>query len=176
MKTKIIILLINLATSKRRMIMKTNQLILLFFVIILVQSCTSWEDELTKKRTPYAGNEFRIDGCYSNPNSNGSCEYLFFYSNGVLLWLNDNCDLISSNQFKPLSPNLRMYWSIFQVEGKIITRTQWVESNLFSMSTSNRYYQIENDTTLLYTYNNNNFYYHFKKFNSKPDSTNLFIK
>jgi hypothetical protein len=131
---------------------------------------------LTKKRTPYVGNEFRIDGCYNNPNSNGSCEYLFFYSNGILLTLNDTCDLTSRGQFKPLTPNIRDYWSVFKVEGGTITETYWADINMFGVSTSNRYFKIENDTTLLYTYNNKNFYYQFKKFNSKPDSTNVYIK
>jgi hypothetical protein len=144
---------------------------------ILSLSCTSWVDELTKKRTPYNGKEFRIDGCYYSPNLDGSCEYLFFYSNGVLLRLNDNINITSKEQFQPLGPYSGLNWSIFQVEGTIITRTEGVETNFFSKSnTLKRYYKIENDTTLLYTYNNNNFYYHFKYFIPKHDSTNVYIK
>lgn len=156
--------------------MKTK--LFLFLILLLVQSCMLNEDELTKKRVPYYGKEFKIDGCYYYSTLDGSCDYLFFYSNGVLLSFNDSCNIISPLQFKALKFNLRIYWSIFQVEGKTITNTYWdaQKVSLSSVGTSSRFYKIENDTTLLYSYNNNNFYYHFKHFNPKPDSTNIFIK
>ena len=155
--------------------MKTK--LFLFLIIILVQSCTTWEDELTKKRTPYNGKEFRIDGCYFRLRETGDYYYLFFYSNGVLFSFNDRLGITSKEQFKPLEPYSRLYWSIFQVQGKVITRTDWVEANLFSMSTSSRYYKIENDTTISYfNQYNDTLYYHFKRFIPKPDSTNVYIK
>ena len=158
--------------------MKRNQYVIIFMFLILSLSCNSWIDELSKKRTPYNGKEFRIDGCYYRLNESGNCYYLFFYSNGVLLSFNDSFGITSKEQFKPIAPYSILCWSIFQVQGKTITRTNGVETNFFSKSsTSSRYYKIENDTTISYINQyNDTLYYQFKRFIPKPDSTNVIIK
>lgn len=151
--------------------MKSN----LYIIIILVSfySCTSWEDDMINKRTPYTGKEFRIDGCYYKQNLNGSYSFRFFYSNGVLLSFYDSCDITTKKQLKL---NSNKYWSIFKVKGNTITETYWEEANMFQISLYDRYYEIVNDTTLLFTYKTYNNYFRFKKFSPKPDSTNIFIK
>ena len=139
---------------------------------------------MTKQRTNYIGKEFKTGGCYLHQFSNTECRYYFFYKNGIRLVLNDSNNIVSVNQFhsKVFNQN-RELWAIFSVEKNIVTSTSW-DMDLAPMFYFNGaeaikkdYFKIENDSTLsTLSSDNKTIYYHFQKFVSKPDSTNIFIK
>ena len=162
--------------------MKTK--LILLILTALTQSCVIMlnEDEFTNERTDYTGNSFRLDGCYvHNLNCNGGeREYNFFYRNGILLTFWDSCNVENVSQFKlyPWVYNGRGNWQIFHVENNKINVKYWTQiPNLLKLETATYTFTIINDTTLsvLDTEGKPLFYY-FKKFVSKPDSINKFIK
>lgn len=155
-------------------------------IIVLVCSCkrTLPDEEFTIARTPYVGNEIRLDGCYvSDPDErNKYCEYDFFYSNGVMFASGDLLGIKNINQFTGGIDDIRKHkstWGIFRIIDDSIFVQKW---NMGVYTTQyivyNRFYKIINDTTLSCDLLNNGYirYYHFKPFYPKPDSTNVFIK
>jgi hypothetical protein len=161
--------------------MKTK--LILYAIVLCVSSCIINEDALTKQRINYNGNEFKTGGCYLHQLSDTVCHYYFFYRNGIRLDLYDSVNINSVEQFNlsSIKSNYRMCWAIFSVEKNIITSTSWTDGPLFYFDGAEQikkdYFKIENDSTLS-TINTDNktVYYHFKKFVSKPDSINDFIK
>ena len=159
-----------------------------FWVAILLSlsfcSClrTIPDEELTMIRTPYNGTDMKINGWYKGDKIlNNRCEYLFFYMDGVCLEFVDFQNIENINQFTRGIDSFRkskLSWNLFQVENKQIHIQGW-RSNLAAIQlvASNWTYKIINDTTLISdsTYGDVR-YYHFKPFNPKPDSTNVFIK
>ena len=84
--------------------------------------------------------------------------------------------------------NIISFWGNFKIEGSNIKFETWFISDGGSKELHIKEGSIINDTTfvIIYSYNvwkgdkNQQDYdektYHFKKFSSKPDSTNLFVK
>jgi hypothetical protein len=160
------------------------------------------DEELTMTLKPYTGKEFRIDGYYigtsnfTGKNDKNYNNYKFFYSNGLVFSsysydingkIYDITEIIADME---RNRNKKDLWGVFKLEENEILTQGWVNSasaavigndRLYSLI--NGYYKIINDTTILYknctgyiTLDLNEYYYHFKKFSPKPDSTNTFIK
>ena len=159
--------------------MKTK--FILFLLAVLIQSCVLDENEFTNERTNYVGKAFRLDGCYIRyGDSSIWCRYNFFYRNGIMFRFSDSCGIENVNQFKivPWGYNSRPSWTIFHVKDNRITVKYWEDyPSLFSLPSSYDYYNIINDTTLSHLDSEGKTeYYNFKKFTTKPDSINRFIK
>jgi len=141
------------------------------------------EAELSKLRTDYKGEEFKTGGCYVHQISDTVCRYYFFYKNGIRLELVDAVKIDSVNQFDLRgTKNSRGPWAIFSVVKNTITSTTWDMNEvstffITSVDTKKDYFKIENDSTISTIYTDNKIvYYHFQKFEPKPDSINRFIK
>jgi len=161
--------------------MKTK--LILFITVIITQSCAIMlnKDELTNERTDYTGNAFRLDGCYiNNMNYKGQCWYNFFYRNGIMLTFNDSCGAENVTEFSINTKfeKTRTPWTIFHIDGDKVTVKYWTSyPELFTLDTALDTYKIINDTTLSHlNTEGETVYYNFKKFTSKPDSINPFIK
>lgn len=182
--------------------MKTKFIILVVF-FISVTSCARIgpDEELYMTRTPYTGKEIRIDGYYvtndyMSKGENHYSNYIFFYSNGVAFSsFGIDSKIVDINEIIKQMENYKDrkdYWALFQITDSTIHKQGWYNTGsmgfigeIQTYTVINKYYKIINDTTLLLEkglmyndtqYNSYNDYYHFKKFDNKPDSTNLFIK
>jgi len=160
--------------------MKTK--LILLIIAILTQSCAIMlnEDEFTNERSEYTGNAFRFDGCYINStNFKNQCGYNFFFRNGVLLNFGDSCGIDSVNEFEDVKfTHWRGPWRIFHIDGDKIVIKYWTNyAELFKLDTEVVTYKIVNDTTLSHLdRDGKTVYCNFKKFTTKPDSINPFIK
>jgi len=162
--------------------MKTKYFSLLLLIPLLYSCFIKLPDEeLTMTRTPYNGKEIRLDGCYfeKEPGYEKYGNYLFFYSNGLMLYIGDTININTISQFSGGIKNMTNYkqqWHIFQIENKTINIQGWTEVvGTFSgyLAVHNEIYTILNDTTVS---TEDSRIYYFKKFSPKPDSTNVFIK
>jgi len=139
----------------------------------------------TISRSDYLGNEFRIDGYYYSKFMLEEKEYIaiyFFYENGVELhWktsvLTDfkqlEVDIQNSTQNSELSEP-KDKWAAFHVNNNRITLETWAHTLANKKGTYLFEYEILNDTTLYST--GLKTYFHFKRFDFKPDSTYSSIK
>jgi len=162
--------------------MKSN--IILILIALVLYSCVRSipDEELTMARTPYTGKEIRLDGYFTgvSPGQDKYYDYIFFYSNGVAFSFGNLRDIDLNLYLKGNAG--KTYWSIFRVENNTIHVQGWINlgSGFFGVSqltVEDKYYIILNDTTLYYDASNGyKTKYYFKKFSSKPDSTNVFIK
>lgn len=159
-----------------------------FFVIslmIILSACK--DDELMLQRTPYIGNELRIDGYYYEQAYNCT-SVKFSYRNGVLLvaggYLSYNIDSVEKqllNSYEKIKHS-KISWGVFVIKGSTIEYSFWDTSVGGGLPTYKSIGYIENDTTFCITRTINkegsifkrNDVYHFKQFSPKPDSTGAY--
>ena len=166
----------------------------LFIIILLSLGCEKKLYELSMLKTPYAGNELRIDGYYySNQVFNNHNGIAIFYKDGVCFHLfaqiesHDTLNYIE-NEILLDKALMRSFWNtpnhigVFQINGKSIMFETWEVAR--DITTFSNFGEILNDTTFLITNQVNNdsgksysenLTYRFRQFSPKPDSTNTFI-
>jgi hypothetical protein len=153
------------------------------------------DEKLTLSKTSYLGSELRIDGYYYELHNDLTTVY-FLYQDGIILYAyshrNKNLDEIEMDML-----NNDMYngnknkkgdktrWGVFLIEGKNIQFERWDASTGGRLPTIKCSGYIVNDTTfhITRTYSSEtekeyfvDWIYHFKQFDNKPDSTNVYIK
>jgi hypothetical protein len=161
------------------------------------------DEELSLKRTDYTGNELRTDGYYYSYNYNGNTYLVairFLYRNGIVYnaFVRDanydgskDINEVEKEMIEHLSKyysrdkKIKSNWGVFVVDGNKIQLERWTESpSGVSLSTYKYSGYIENDTTLRFTKSyysgrdetkKEEYIYHFKQFDNKPDSTNAYI-
>lgn len=160
-------------------------------------SCASCEKELHKLsmvKTPYTGDELRIDGYYySNQVFTDYNGIAVFYRNGVCMNVFSRIESQDTLSFieneillnEALMSNFRNtpnHIGVFQINAKSIEFETWEAGR--DIITFSNYGEILNDTTFLITKQVNNdsgkseslnLKYRFRQFSPKPDSTNNFI-
>ena len=172
----------------------------LFFSLITVMlltsaSCKKELHKLSMAKTPYTGNELKMDGYYySNPYPGNVIGIAVLYRNGVCVHMRteiksqDTTGFIK-NEILLNNGLMSRLWStptdigVFQINNRSVKLESWVAGR--DITTFSHFGEIVNDTTFLITnWNNNdtgksyqvNQVYRFKQFSQKPDSTNNFIK
>jgi hypothetical protein len=167
-------------------------------VAVMLFSCASCEKELhelSMAKTPYTGDELRIDGYYySNQTTADDINLAVFYRDGVCIHMFariESQDTISfiENEILLNGPLMFSLWNtptdigVFKINTEYIELESWVAGR--DITTFSFYGEILNDTTFLVTkWTNNdsgkshseNLTYRFRQFSQKPDSTNTFIK
>lgn len=168
-------------------------LLFLSIAILINSSCKKIglckDEELPLNKIAYSGNQLKIDGVYiAEPLTNDTnlSEIFILYSNGVLiLWdyeLTENLE----ESISSFSGNSKSHWGIFNINNTKIEIAHWIP-NQCKYPSILRTGDITNDSTFVIksitkkdgkkiTSSNVNLVYHFKQFNSKPDSTNVFVK
>ena len=176
----------------------------IFFLILTINNCSKiafWkDDELSISKTPYTGNQLRIDGYYYEIGVDGYLypEY-FFYSNGALINIGgryspNTIDTELENFIK--SPNYidgakknKLSGGLFIIDGISIKFEKWYPSSPGEgFPAFVRAGSILNDTTFVITESyrmkkgkktevkDKNETYHFRQFSPKPDSINIHVK
>lgn len=153
------------------------------------------DDVLSITRTPYNGNQLKINGYYYQKYNSQYYNIHFFCSNGILIdfsggnmnsfeqienYLNDPETLIRIK-------NTKYSWGVFLVNGNNLKMEQWHPSSGGPLPAYVRSGSILNDTTFqiteMYRMQNGkktdistiNEIYYYKAFSPKPDSTNKFV-
>jgi len=177
--------------------MKTTTLFSVMVCFLMLFSCCNvlFPDEtLTIQRRDYTGNELRTDGYYYRFGQQNNTIVYFLYRNGVILsvghyYPSQDLDFVEKEILQEKGSNYKSkdHWGVFVVNGNTIQYEKWIGSS----SSSPKAYlynctgKILNDTTIHFTESYNSEtnkinaideIWHFKKFASKPDSTNIFIK
>ncbi len=149
------------------------------------------EDEhISMDRVPYYGNELRINGYYYQIQDNVLYSIHFFYNNGISVNVGSANNIVEfENKLKEgVYGNLSSYkigWGVFHIEDSVIKFEEWYPSSGGPLPAYIKEGKIVNDTTFHITqsYKPNgskekerNEWYYFKKFSSKPDSTNPYIE
>jgi len=163
-----------------------NRIIKKIIVLFSIISFYGCDKELKIERTPYIGNELRIDGYYYEMGKNGQIwNTFFFYRNGLVLNggssnINETLEDLDNNFVSEAFKNSigKYNWGVFIIDGENITINRWTYSpGLGSgLPTLLQDGKIVNDTTFYFKQEEEQSFYHFRQFNSKPDSTNNFIK
>jgi hypothetical protein len=173
----------------------------IFFYFLLLFSCYSCEKlivykDFILKKTPYTGNELRMDGyyyTYFDCGGNNCIAAICFYRNGILLdmgggalSLEERDEEIKQFMERDLNSNYeRLRWGLFVVDNQIIKFELYYPQEYFTRWTGIMEGVILNDTTFRITsfydpsndeIRTHNETYHFRQFSPKPDSTNNFIK
>lgn len=167
------------------------------FLTVILFLCISCEKELHKlnmTKTPYTGNELRIDGYYySNLTSADDIGLAVFYRNGVCINVFTRIkgqdtlrfienDILLNKSFISTFMNTPTNIGLFIINSESIEYETWEAGR--DIITFSNYGKILNDTTFLITKQVNNdsgksysekLTYRFRKFSPKPDSTNNFI-
>jgi hypothetical protein len=172
-------------------------LIVINCLVMLISCCSTLfpDEKLTMQREDYKGNELSIDGYYHRQEvteTNSRTMVMFLYRNGIVLscgsfsTIDLNCvEEDMPNRYNLLKKN-KNGWGIFSINENLIQIEQWVESpSGANLSIYRRSGYIENDATIHFTesyYSGRNEtkqideVWHFKQFDNKPDSTNVYIK
>ena len=173
--------------------MKSTILLIVLSVLSMFLSCCNKlfpDEKLTLQRRDYTGNELRTDGYYYYYTKNNSTAIYFLYRNGVILlagvFSSYNLDNIEKEMIKYYGKYIKTDWGVFVIEGNSIQYEKWVEGLSGLIAAINRCSgYIENDTTIHFAesyYSGRketkqiNEVWHFKQFDNKPDSTNVYIK
>ncbi len=175
--------------------------LILFVIMLFSNSCEKIfsHGELSLSKTPYIGNELRIDGYYYTVSANSDYLYYheyFFYKDGMLLVLsgitNSYAEMddyiltfyINCDDYKDYLKS----WGLFHINDGNIKIEHRAPGRPLSKTTYIKEGVILNDTTFLITkiysmrkgkkgeIKERNETYHFRQFSPKPDSTNNFIK
>lgn len=175
--------------------MVTRLFLLIAIILFASASCKKELHELSMAKTPYTGNELRIDGYYySNPTTENNIGIAVFYRDGICMHLferPESQDTIGFIENEILLNNTLMsrLWStpsnigVFKTNKESIEFETWIAGR--DITTFSHFGEILNYTTFLLTkWTNNdsgktyleNLTYRFRHFSPKPDSTNTFIK
>ena len=179
-----------------------STIILSIILIMIVSSCKKMfeDEELSMERVDYTGTELRTDGYYyyryqyydSKEDSlyDNFCPWIL-YRNGVWLYggawgysrMEEVEKKFEDGSFYDLCKDRKLQWLVFQISDSVIDFEGWDTGGLFSRPTVKRYAKIVNDTTFCMCSNRPQkgenvmgWWFHFKQFSPKPDSTNSFIK
>ena len=162
--------------------------IYLLIIVVLLTGCYTTLNELTMQKTPYLGNELRIDGYYYSDIWFGSYrDVVVFYRDGFCIRdLVDSTEQIERdfllneeliNRIKNVPTNI----GVFQIMYPDIQFEIWE----YRTDPTTYFGTILNDTTFIINkwVNNRtketkseNLTHRFKQFAPKPDSTNVYIK
>jgi hypothetical protein len=152
------------------------------------------DEKLSMQRKDYNGNELRIDGYYfREDNTSYSVGIYFLYNNGIILYggfpliseIGEYEQKYANGDWALSRKKDKASWGIFRIDGKIIKIEKWEPSTGIGLPVYIKEGSILNDTTFHITtgYSPNgsnrrelNEIYHFKQFDNKPDSTNVYIK
>jgi len=168
--------------------------IYLLMGIILLTGCDTRLRNLTMKKTPYFGNELRIDGYYySNPDSyDGLINVAVFYRDGFCIHTNGNPanqdtlsyienEILLNDVYIAKLKNDPAHIGVFQITDTDIKFEVWeFKSWIFT-----HFGNIVNDTTFIINMRVDNrtnksypenLTYRFVQFSQKPDSTNVYVK
>ena len=175
-----------------------KKLIIMGLISLIAHCCSKTglkDDFLTIPRTPYNGNELRIDGFYYQQWDNGAMfsDITWFYNDGIVFQGNGSgnmSELIDYANKTFLNHEMKQdkkgFWGLFLVKDNKIIYERWV-------GTQNGYLvyreegNIINDTTFVMTEVSRmeqgvksetkpiERLYYFNEFSSKPDSTNNVI-
>ena len=172
---------------------------LIFFCILMSLTYFSCRDVITYKefvltRTPYMGNELRIDGYYYQYYEDSKIAVQCFYRNGILLNMGggasslEEADEYIRSRFIEGSthPNYEYSkWGLFIVDDMTIKLELYQAADDIVKRTYIREGVVLNDSTFHITVSyrsdgkeisEKDEIYHFRQFSPKPDSTNNFIK
>lgn len=179
-----------------------STIILSIILIMIVSSCKKMfeDEELSMERVDYTGTELRTDGYYyyryqyydSKEDSlyDNFCPWIL-YRNGVWLhggaWDYSRMEEVEKKfedgSFYDLCKDDKSSWGVFQISDSVIEFEGWDSGEHFSRPTVKQYAKIVNDTTFCKCSkrpqkgeNVMGWWFHFKQFSPKPDSTNSFIK
>ncbi len=166
--------------------MKRLTLLLILLVTLTSLSCKEEIDAvLTMQKTPYTGNELRIDGYYYTVTQNFEgdlYQVYFFYSNGVYRYCGTfkNLNDISGDWG---DGNSRLLWGYFEVRDSTFRFERWQVT-----ATVERSGVILNDSAFRITQRrltsgespnpqveSIDELYHFVEYSPKPDSVNRFL-
>jgi hypothetical protein len=179
-------------------LLKEMKTIIILFLAVLT-SCSSCikmvackDKDLTLKRAEFTGNQLKIDGFYYDKSTN--LEYstlIIFYRNGIIMLPGNTTDkyfeqYIIDVSKSDLRSTTKYFWGIFNIENNIIKIVHWLPSQC-GYPVILRSGEILNDTTFVLkkmirrdsqgtTEKDMNQIFYFKRYDSKPDSTNNFIK
>ena len=173
-----------------------NKNLILTLLVIVVFYCVCCADKLRLTKTPFTGDQLKIDGYYYNHLEGGKYYYpLILYSNGIILsgggklCLKSVEDSFLDKKWIENVKNYQTWWGIFRIEGNSIKIETWYHSSSWwHIPACIESGKIINDTTFVLTSverssqfwskgsTKKNEIYHFRKFSPKPDSTNRFIK
>lgn len=171
----------------------------LFSIITIIlcsgASCEKERATLRMSKTPYTGNELRIDGYYySSLTSANDVGVAVFYRDGVCIHTyatieNEDTlstiekDILLNSDFINLLMTTPTHIGVFKISGTLIEFETWSAAR--DITTFSHFGDIINDTTFMLKERINNeqghshkenLTYHFQEFSPKPDSTNRFIK
>jgi hypothetical protein len=152
------------------------------------------DGKLSMQRKDYIGKELRTDGYYFREDSTSSRLIIYFlFNNGILLYggtpkiseIEQREHEFANGEWHHSKINDKASWGIFYIEGKSIKIEKWEPSTGIGLPIYIREGSILNDTTFHITFGYSsdgsnkremNEIYHFKQFDNKPDSTNVYIK
>jgi hypothetical protein len=155
--------------------------ILFLLVLLFCQGCKP-NIEFMNDKTPYYGNELRINGYYYNNDNEYYSDIIFFYRDGTVYQISQpKFDNENDRQKIDLNGISQKWgWGHFYIIGTNISYEYWGTSGCFEYVGQFRG-TIDNDTTYTITrlrqqtYNNNfekvSNIYKFRVFDNKPDST-----
>lgn len=165
--------------------MKRTFIFFSFIVIFFQVSCKKYiNDKFTLTKTEYNGNQLRIDGYYYSNVYDNYYNLIFFYKNGVILKKETRFEYIES-EIK-VGSNVKTDWGLFKINNNTIKIEYYIKKMIEGLPAYIKSGEIIDDTTLVlkkeYRSNDSsnfteiNEIYHFQKLDSKPDSTNSFVK
>lgn len=180
----------NILSMKKMKLLLTG-----IIIMLLLNNCKEdilEDDKLTLNKTPFAGQQLKIDGYYYATFGNILRIY-FFYHDGTILSGGDVAeDVLSEQEQKYINGNFfvskkddKLYWGIYNIDGNQIKIEKWYPSSGGGMPVYLHEGIILNDTTFSITTSIRpktgeekqlNEVYHFKHFLPKPYSTTRFIK
>jgi hypothetical protein len=150
------------------------------------------DEKLSLQRTNYTGNELRMDGYYYCYLEKTNITVIYFlFKNGIIRYTGGYSRYNEDNREQEMVSYYGKFtsktdWGVFIINGNTIQYEKWVEApSGVRASINRRLGYIENDSTFHIT---ESYYsgtgetkqvdeiYHFKQFDNKPDSTNVFIK
>lgn len=166
---------------------------ILVSTFIMFMSCRGerWDDKLSIPFRSFDGNQLKTDGYYFRE-SEGRYDILFLYRDGTTLYggaplvseIESMEHSYSNGEYYEIIKNIKHDWGRFVVDGNSFTREFWQPSSGGPLDAYTHTGTILNDTTLHITQawmscktkkkNDLDRVYHFKKFSSKPDSTNSY--
>jgi hypothetical protein len=168
--------------------MKTlySNLLEVLLLCLLLHSCrflgVCEDANLSLQRITSAKNYLKVNGFYYADTNNTALRVVYLYDNGVMI-KDSSIPLIevSTYQVKPQEnaflKSCKGCWGVFNIENNKIIIESWQSNFNGCVSTVHEEGKILNDTTFVVkTINNRVLTYRFMASNSKPDSTNNFIK
>jgi len=176
--------------------MKAMILFILTVNLSIFMSCCSTlfpDEKLTMQKKDYKGNELRIDGYYYHHQKDGNYEFtlvVFLYRDGIIIstraYPSLDLSIVETEMIKEYDEikKRKVSWGVFGINDNRIEYEEWTSPTERMTLRRNTGY-IENDTTFrivehFFSYNRKTYQvnqvWHFKPFDNKPDSTNVYIK